>query len=247
MSQVLTQTIWWLLTQYFGLRGRQEHHSMRVEDFQIGRDENGTKYVQFVENPTKTRQAGLSAKPRSFLPKMFATGDKVCPVALFEEFLSRRPAELKSQGPFYLSCMQNTNSSQVWYKRQPMGIHKINEMMKSIVTGTSLEHSSKCFSNHSARKTVVKKMKTAGLERSSIMKVTGHRNINSLDDYDEADENEQRQLSSTISSGAKNVTFSNQTSHMSNQQNIERQSSVVNTFHNCQVSFYIGGKSQTEL
>jgi len=38
--------------------------------------ENGTKYVQFVENPTKTRQAGLKAKPRSFLPKMFSTGEK---------------------------------------------------------------------------------------------------------------------------------------------------------------------------
>ncbi|KAK3741779.1 hypothetical protein QZH41_001547 [Actinostola sp. cb2023] len=191
--------------------GRQEHHSMKVEDFQFGRDENGTKYVQFVENPTKTRQAGLKAKPRSFLPKMFATGEENCPVALFEEFLSRRPPELQAQGPFYLSCMQNP-SSHVWFKRQPMGIHKINDMMKSIIAGTSLESSTKNLTNHSARKTVVKKMKTAGLERSSIMKVTGHINISSLDDYDEADENEQRQLSTAIS-GAKNITFSNQ-SHM---------------------------------
>ena len=26
-------TFWWQLTQRFGLQGRQEHHSMRVEDF----------------------------------------------------------------------------------------------------------------------------------------------------------------------------------------------------------------------
>ncbi|KAK3703040.1 hypothetical protein QZH41_018855 [Actinostola sp. cb2023] len=104
-----------------------------------------------------------------------------CPVALFEEFLSRRPPELQAQGPFYLSCMQNP-SYHVWFKRQPMGIHKFNDMMKSIIAGTSLESSTKNLTNHSARKTVVKKMKTAGLERSSIMKVTGHRNISSLDD-----------------------------------------------------------------
>jgi len=38
-------------------------------------------------------------------------------------------------------------------------------------------------------------------EGSSIVKVTGHRNEKSLDDYDEGDENEQRQLSHTISHG----------------------------------------------
>ena len=53
--------------------------------------------------------------------------------------------------------------------------------------------------DHSVRKTVVKKLKTAGLERSSIVKVTGHRNEKSLDDYDEGDKREQRQLSHTIS------------------------------------------------
>ena len=44
-------------------------------------------------------------------------------------------------------------------------------------------------------------LKTAGLERSSIVKVTGHRKEKSIDDYDEGDENEQRLLSHTISNG----------------------------------------------
>ena len=161
------------------------------------------EYVEFIENPTKTRQSGLSAKPRSFLPKMFATGDGRCPVAIFKEFLWRCPPELRIPGPLYLSCVSNP-SSQVWYKRQPMGENKINGMMKSVIAGTSLEDSSKTFSNHSARKTVVKKLKTAGLERSSIVKVMGHRNEKSLDDYDEGDESEQRQLSHTISN-ARNI------------------------------------------
>lgn len=36
-------------------------------------------------------------------------------------------------------------------------------------------------------------------KRSDIIKVTGHRNVQSLDDYNEADEVEQRQLSLAIS------------------------------------------------
>ena len=53
--QVLVQTIWWLLTQYFGLRGRQEHHSMTVEDFSFGLDENNTE-----SNSSRTRQKHAS-------------------------------------------------------------------------------------------------------------------------------------------------------------------------------------------
>ena len=197
--QVLVQTVWWLLTQYFGLRGRQEHHSMTVEDFSFGLDENNTEYVEFIENPTKTRQSGLSAKPRSFLPKMFATGGDKCPVTIFKEFLSRRPLEIRTNGPGFICLVWQNHPRKFWYKRQPMGLNRLNDMIKTIIEGTTLEDSWKTFSNHSARKTVVKKLKTAGLERSSIVKVTGHRNEKSLDDYDEGDENEQRQLSRTIS------------------------------------------------
>ena len=60
------------------------------------------------------------------------------------------------------------------------------------------------FTNHSARKTVVSKLNKANVERSGIVKVTGHKNIQSLDDYDEANENEQRQLSYAIS-GRNNI------------------------------------------
>ena len=128
---------------------------MRVEDFTFGLDENNVEYVEFIENPTKTRQSGLPAKPQSILPKMFTTGEEICPVAIFKEFLWRRPPQLRTTGPLYLSCVHNS-SSQVWYKGQPMGANKIDGMMKSICKGTSLEDSSKTFSNHSARKTVVK-------------------------------------------------------------------------------------------
>ena len=99
-------------------------------------------------------------------------------------------------GPFYLGIKYNRGSSdEIWYKVQPMGENKINSMVRNIISETTLESSEKRFSNHSARKTLVSKMKKANLERLSIAKVTGHRNIQSLDDYDEADKDEQRQLS----------------------------------------------------
>ena len=179
--------MWWLLTQQFGLRGRQEHHGMRLEDFRIMKGDDGLEFVEFAKGPTKTRPGGLNAKPRQFQPEMFQTGGERCPVALFRQYINRRPRNLRASGPFYLPIKYNSGpSDETWYKVQPMGENKINSMMKNIISQTSLQSSEKRFTNHSARKTLFSKMKKANLERSSIAKVTGHRNIQSLDDYDEA-------------------------------------------------------------
>ena len=117
---------------------------------------------------------------------------------------------------------------------------------------TTLESSEKRFSNHSARKTLVSKVKKANVERSSIAKVTGHRNIQSLDDYDEADEDEQRQISWAISernSTAKPMPVASSTSgpsssivvipHMISSQ----AQNLMNSFTSCTVTFNLNSKT----
>ena len=57
----------------------------------------------------------------------------------------------------------------------------------------------KKFTNHSARKTTVSELKKAKIVSSEhIANVTGHRGINFLNDYDEADEEELRALAVAI-------------------------------------------------
>ena len=64
---------------------------MIVEDFSIEKNDDGVDFFTFSVVPTKTRQGGLLVKPRLATPKMFATGEKRCPVALFKEYLEKRP------------------------------------------------------------------------------------------------------------------------------------------------------------
>ena len=56
----------------------------------------------------------------------------------------------------------------------------------------------KKLTNHSGRKTVVRKMKAGGIPKCEIINVTGHRHERGLDPYDSGDENEQRFWSSVI-------------------------------------------------
>ena len=125
--RALVNTMWWLMTKHFGLRGRQEHYQMKVEDFTLQHDDDGTEFLTFEEGLTKTRQGGLSVKNRLVTSKMFATvQEKRCPVMLFKLYLEKRPKEMKTSSPFYLSIIDKPVSN-IWFKKTP-----INTIMKKM-------------------------------------------------------------------------------------------------------------------
>ena len=69
----------------------------------------------------------------------------------------------------------------MWYKKQRMGVNKIDSFMKNMALGAELE----------VRKTLVKKLKASNQPRSAIISVTGRTSERSLADYEEDDEAEQ--------------------------------------------------------
>ena len=72
-------------------------------------------------------------------------------------------------------------------------------MKKGVIKNTPLETSKKKLTNHTARKTVVKKLRAASVKRQSIIQVSGYAIEKSLNDYDEGSEKEQQKLSNIIS------------------------------------------------
>ena len=132
---------------------------MKMEDFQLCKNDEGMELMQFTEAPTKTRQGGLQSKNRDFQPRIFSVGGEMCPVSPFKQFVERIPLNMRWSGPFYLSIKRNRRlNDNIWFKTQPMGENTISNMMEAIVPGASLEESHKKFRNHSARKTTVSKL-----------------------------------------------------------------------------------------
>ena len=128
----LTNTLWWLFTLHFGLRGRQEHHDMEIQHFTFKKDDHGGEYVTYAEGITKTRQSGLHDKHRLVKPKMFETGGERCPVALFKFFISKRPVEQRHSGKFYLAVIANPITD-ILFKKSPMGVNAINNIMQNMI------------------------------------------------------------------------------------------------------------------
>ena len=114
---------------------------------------------------------------------MFATGDSRCPDALFKSYLAKRPEDLKLSGPFYLACIGNPTKTDVWYKKSRMGKNAISRIMATMKENSPLQEMcpDKRLSNHSVRKTVVKRLKASGVPKSEIIVITGHRQEQSVD------------------------------------------------------------------
>ena len=224
-AEILLQTLWFLTTQHFGLRARQEHHSMRMENFKKVIGENGTEYIEFHENPTKTRGSGLHPKVRVSVPKAFKIEGPRCLVTLFDKFVEKRPDELKNTGPFYLGINRKISTkNENWYLKSPMGKNTISGFMKKIIKDTPLETSGKRLSNHSMRKFTVKKLKASNFSEESIVKVTGHKNGAGLRAYDEGDENEFRNLSLAID---RQTTEHNNVQYSSREVNSDKAFTIV--------------------
>ena len=81
-----------------------------------------------------------------------------------------------------------------------MGKNAISRIMATMKENSPLQEMcpDKRLSNHSVRKTVVKKLKASGVPKSEIIVITGHRQEQSVEAYDSENEEQQRQLSNII-------------------------------------------------
>ena len=250
------QTMWFLLTTHFGMRARQEHHSLSMENFFVDVSDDNQIFIEFHEDPTKTRGSGLRPTERSAVPKMFATGGLRCPVRLFQLYMSKRPDDLEMTGPFYLSAKHCANKDDItWFTRQPVGKNTISGFMKQIIKGTSAESNGKKISNHSGRKTCVKKLKRAQVPEESIIKVTGHKTAKGLRAYDEGDHIELQAMSNILSNEpstskapprfralTQNLLSSATQVNTNTQHSTEQSGFGSYTFNNCNVTFNIAPK-----
>ena len=85
-------------------------------------------------------------------------------------------------------------------QENPIGKNTLNTIMNNMKENLPLTDlfPKKNLTNHSARKTVVKKLKSSGMPKCEIKNITGHASVQGHDDYDSGDEREQQIISQAI-------------------------------------------------
>ena len=244
----LLRTVWFNNTMFFGWRARDEHHRVKFGDFQIEREEGpqGKEYVEWItERGSKTRTGENDFVPdRSFNPKMYATGGPRCPVHIFKEYLARRPPEMSfSDSPFYLAAIVSP-SSEIWYKKQPLGKGSLGSFMKSMSEAAGLTGK---HTNHSVRRTMISTLRKENVEPLDIIALAGQRNLKSLDSYSSTSIEQQKDMSVKLSNyiqareePEKSLVESQVLSPRpipQQNENVAKEMFAGAVFHNCQFNF----------
>jgi len=114
----------------------------------------------------------------------------------------QRPTELNDHGPLYLSPLRKESVdkiSGVVLKNLFMSTFH-HEFCHQMAAAVGLDVTKKHYTNHSIRKTTVKKLKKDGVSATEVMAITAHKNQQILADYDELDNADHMQLSRILSS-----------------------------------------------
>ena len=200
-SEALINTIWLNNTQFFGLRGCQEHRDMRWGDVERKETADGTGFLEYSERQTKTRTGADPKDSRTVKPKMFAVvGSERDPVRAYDIYASKRPDDLKTpDSPFYLAINHTTKAvnTKPWFKSAPMGVNKLKSLMKTMAEKAGLD--AKNLTNHSGRKRMIQKLNDEGVPPTHIMQISGHKNVQSLNNYSTLSERQQKNISNILS------------------------------------------------
>ena len=109
---------------------------------------------------------------------------------------------ITDESPFYLAVNnQNPKPGQMWFKCSPLGVNSYRSILKNMIRDSFLETDKKLV-NHSTRKYLVQKLVDNDIPPNEIIQITGHKNVNSLNNYSSLSDKKQQQISAVLSNAA---------------------------------------------
>lgn len=196
----LQNTIFFFFTSTFGFRGCHESRQLTWGDITLNRDEKNMEYLQFSERLTKTRTGALGSKPRPFHPKIFANNTDRCPVKFYKFYKTKRPESMcQTNSPFYLTVKPRVSiRDNIWYAASPMGKNSLGKIMPEMAKAAGIEGK---ITNHSLRKRTCQTLLDEGINATVVCQLTGHKDVNSLNNYSVANRDMQKKMSDILTTG----------------------------------------------
>ena len=78
-----------------------------------------------------------------------------------------------------------------------MGVNKLNSLMKTMAEKSGLDNSH--LTNHSARKRMIQTLNDKDIPPSHIMQLSGHKNVQSINNYSHVSQEQQKSMSRILS------------------------------------------------
>ena len=121
------------------------------------------------------------------------------PVLFYHQYTSKRPDDMNNKdSPFYIAINHTKNpaSGKPWFKSAPMGVNKLNSLLKTMAQKAKLDTSN--LSNHSARKRMIQKLSEQNVPPTHIMQESGHKNVQRINNYSSLSVQQQKDISNIL-------------------------------------------------
>ena len=149
--KALINTLWFNNCLHFGLRGGKEQRDLKWGDIVLKVDSAGKQYLEYsTERQTKTRPGDNPSNTRTVKPRLNenqTVPSERNPAFLYKLYKDKRPEDtLVDDAPFYLS-INHVSSEKLalpetkWFKPQPMGVNKLNSLMKDCALAVCIQGS----------------------------------------------------------------------------------------------------------
>ncbi|XP_068737168.1 zinc finger MYM-type protein 2-like [Montipora capricornis] len=176
----LLRNVWFHIVLYFCRRGREGQRELQKSSFKLDVDASERNYVTMAHDEvSKNHPGGLKdTSSTEKYARMYETDSPNDGYKAVKLYLSK--LNPKSSAFFQYPSRNWAPSDPVWYDNKPLGINKLDNMMKEISQAAQL---SRVYTNHSVRATAITLWSNAGVPNRHIMAISGHRNEQSLAHY----------------------------------------------------------------
>ena len=196
----LQEKVWFDISLHFARRGRENLRKLTPQSFVFKTDDIGKEYVEMAYHEKTKNHPGTVNDMHFSKPRMYQNGKSNCPVNSLKLYLQCRNQETSDF--FQLPAKKQSPPT---YTKKPSGVNTIGNFMKNISTRLGL---SRKYTNHSVRSSTATFLSHAGVETNEIMKITGHKNYQSLLSYNSDSSDAQKRQYSGILQRSENVNTS---------------------------------------
>ena len=176
----LLRNVWFHVVLFFCRRGREGQRKLTKSSFKFDVDASGRNFITMAHDEiSKNHPGGLKdvASTEKYA-RMYETDHKHDGYKAFTLYLSKLNPNSSVLFQYPKKNWQPTDA--VWYDNKPIGVNKLDNMMREISEVAQL---SRIYTNHSVRATAITVWSDAGVPNRHIMAISGHRNEQSLSHY----------------------------------------------------------------
>ena len=201
--QGLQSKVWFEIMVYVCRRGRENLRELKKDHFTVGTDSNGREFVAQAKDELTKKTREDNPASRRDAGRMYATGDKDCPVKSFKKYLEKLNPNCEA---LFQTPNPSAPESGLWYKNMPCGVHTLGNMMSTLSKKAGLSRS---YTNHCLRATCITILDSRGFTSREICQASGHANEASIASYtgsvsDNRKQNISDALSNTLGKGPVN-------------------------------------------